>query len=282
MSKKPAIVITGASTGIGAACARYEAERGYRVFAGVRKAADGKALVKDIDGEIIPILIDVTDPKSIQKAAAIVEKEVGQAGLAGLVNNAGIAVPGPLEFVKIEDLRQQFEVNVIGQMAVTQAFLPMLRRATGRIVLMGSIGGRIALPFTGPYNASKHALEAIADALRVELSAWGIHVAIVEPASIRTPIWEKSAPAGIAKQFGAQAHKLYGPILKVMHAFSMQRYEHSLPVESVAELVHHALTAASPRARYPIGRNFGMRVFMNTLPWRLRDSVIRRNLPRWP
>jgi NAD(P)-dependent dehydrogenase (short-subunit alcohol dehydrogenase family) len=186
------VVITGASTGIGAACAWHLDRLGFTVLAGVRRMEDGEALKAQASTRLQPIILDVTDTKSIEEARQVVAELVGARGVAGLVNNAGIAVAGPLETVPIADLRRQFEVNVIGQVAVTQAFLPLLRRGRGRIVNMGSIAGRAAMPVMGPYSASKFALEALTDALRLEVQQWGIQVSIVEPGAIATPIWTKS------------------------------------------------------------------------------------------
>ncbi|MEX0791398.1 MAG: SDR family NAD(P)-dependent oxidoreductase, partial [Actinomycetota bacterium] len=168
-----AVVITGASTGIGRATAPRLAAIGFRVFAGVRKQADADSLKQEAPA-VTPLILDVTDEHSIAEAATAVKAAVGANGLAGLVNNAGITVPGPLEFLPAEDLRRQFEVNVIGPIAVTQAFMPLLRAGKGRIVNVGSIGGRVSTPFLGAYSASKFAIEAISDALRVELRPWGI------------------------------------------------------------------------------------------------------------
>ncbi|MEK7693262.1 MAG: SDR family oxidoreductase, partial [Chloroflexota bacterium] len=184
------VVITGASTGIGEACALHLDALGWRVFAGVRKGADGEALQRKASARLIPVRIDVTDQASIASACDAVAQELGARGLDGLVNNAGIAVAAPLEFVPIDDLRRQLEINVIGQIAVTQAFLALIRTARGRIVNIGSVSGKLATPFTGPYSASKFAMEALTDALRIELRPWKIEVSIVEPGSIATPIWE--------------------------------------------------------------------------------------------
>lgn len=281
-SGRGAVVITGASTGIGAACATYLTGRGFRVFAGVRKAADGEALQKGASGDLIPIVLDVTDSASIRSAAAQVREAMGDNGLAGLVNNAGIAIAGPLEFVPLEDFRRQMEVNVTGAVAVTQAFLPLLRQAKGRIVLMGSVGGRSSLPFIAPYTASKFALEAIADALRVELKPWGMHVAIIEPSAVSTPIWEKSAPADVADRFPAEARRLYGPVLSILHRVSMGSNRRGIPAVKVAQVVEHALTARQPRLRYPVGLDTAIRLMVEAmLPGRLRDALIIRWLPKF-
>ena len=189
------VVITGASTGIGEACALRMDRLGWRVFAGVRKEADGLALQKKASEELTPIILDVTEQPPIDASAGLVTAAVGESGLAGLINNAGVGVGGPLEFIEVDELRRQLEVNVIGQIAVTQAFMPLIRKSTGRIVNMGSIGGRMATPFLGPYNASKFAMEALTDSLRQELHPWGIHVSIIATGSISTPLWDKSKAA---------------------------------------------------------------------------------------
>src|SRR5215475_8847089 len=191
----PAVVITGASTGIGAACARFLADRGFQVFAGVRNRQAGEALTTGRTARLTPIYLDVTEERSIQEAAELITRRVGDVGLAGLVNNAGIAIGSPLEVIPIDLLRRQFEVNVFGQIAVTQAFLPLLRKGHGRIVNMGSIAGRATIPLMGPYSASKFALEALTNALRLELQPWGIPVSVIEPGATATPIWEKSINA---------------------------------------------------------------------------------------
>jgi NAD(P)-dependent dehydrogenase (short-subunit alcohol dehydrogenase family) len=179
-SHKRTVLVTGASSGIGEASAVRLARAGWRVLAGVRKAGDAPAGTEEV-------LLDITNGGQVGAVADGVEE------LHGLVNNAGIALAAPLEFLPLDELRRQLEINVTGQVAVTQALLPALRRARGRIVFMGSIAGRSSLPFLAPYAASKHALEAVADALRIELGPWGIGVTIVEPGTIKTPIWARSA-----------------------------------------------------------------------------------------
>ena len=190
-----AAVVTGSSTGIGRASALALARDGFRVFAGVRKAADGEALVAAAEGELEPLSLDVADGDAIAAAAERV-REATEGRLAGLVNNAGVAVPGPVEGVDLDELRRQLEINVVAQVAVTQAFLPQLRSARGRVVFMSSVGGRMAFPYLSPYNASKHALEAIGDSLRQEVGPFGVGVAIVEPGSVATPFWEKGLAEG--------------------------------------------------------------------------------------
>ena len=174
--------------------------QGFRVFAGVRLAPAGQELKRRASDRLTPVILDVTQADSIRTAAEAIGQAVGSDGLAGLVNNAGIVVAGPLELLPIEELRRQFEVNVIGNVAVTQALLPLLRQGRGRIVNMGSLNGVMAPPYFGPYSASKFALEALSDCLRVELRKWGISVSLIEPGSVKTPIWEKSRDS--AEPFG--------------------------------------------------------------------------------
>ncbi len=200
------VLITGASTGIGAACAIGCAQQGMTVFAGVRDLQAGEALRARGGTAIVPIQLDVTDGEIHQEAALRLSRQrVGREGLSGLVNNAGIAIGSPLELIPLPELRRQFEVNVIGQIAVTQALLPLIRRARGRIVNMGSIAGRGTIPMMGPYSASKFALEALTDALRLELYPWGIEVSIIEPGAIATPIWSKSLSTALHSRDGHPA-----------------------------------------------------------------------------
>ncbi len=275
------IVITGASTGIGEACALRLDKLGYRVFAGVRKEADGERLKQQASGRLSPITLDVTDAATISSSADTVRAAVGGDGLFGLVNNAGISVVGPLEFVATEDLRRQLEVNVIGQIAVTQAFLPFIRQAHGRIVNIGSIAGRVATPFLGPYTASKHAMEALTDSLRQELRPWNINVAIVEPGSIATPIWGKAQAEAdeMEKNLPEEALKLYGKSFTAMRAAAREFEEAGIPADEVAKFVEHALTAKKPKTRYVVGRDAQLqRVLAKVVPDRIRDRLIASQL----
>jgi NAD(P)-dependent dehydrogenase (short-subunit alcohol dehydrogenase family) len=223
---------------------------------------------------IEPLELDVTDAEQITDAADAVGSE-----LHGLVDNAGIAVAAPLELVPLAELRRQLEVNVVGQVAVLQAVLPALRRARGRVVLVGSIGGRSALPFLGPYAASKHALEACADVLRVELSPWSIGVSIVEPASVKTAIWTKGAEHAEAMQadMSAEVAALYADRIARFRAVALKRGP-GIDADVVATAVEHALTASRPKARYVVGRDAHMRAWIERLPTRLRDRVLTRAL----
>lgn len=260
LNPKPAVLITGASSGIGRETAKYLVRRGFQVFAGARKMDEGN------------ILIDVTDQESVDAAAALISAEVGARGLAGLVNNAGIAVPGPLEFVPIADFVRQLDVNVTGQLRVIQAMLPLLRKARGRIVNISSIAGRSAMPVMGAYSASKFALEALSDALRVELRPWGIEVALIEPGPIQSEIWTKAGTLS----FSPRAEELYPRLLLVGRKAIENAARTARPAEHVAERIHHALTASRPKARYLIGANTRSRIVLEHLPARLRDWLIAR------
>ena len=271
-----AVVITGASSGIGRACALRLDELGWQIFVGVRTQADAEAL-RQASPRLTPLFLDVTQPDTIAASAQIVSEVVGPTGLFGLVNNAGIARGGPLEFLPIDELRRQFEVNVLGQIAVTQALLPLLRAGRGRIVNMGSISGKIALPLLGPYAASKFALEALTDALRIELSFWDIHVSIIEPGPINTPIWAKSLSTfeTMTKAWPPQAQDLYGQAMEVVRKVINQSAQNAAPVDEVVRAVIHALTARRPKTRYPVGRWAATTIWLfKLLPDRLRDWLI--------
>jgi len=275
------IVITGASTGIGAACALDLDQRGFRVFAGVRKEADAQRLRQQASERMVPLMLDVTDAEAIAAAVETVAADVGPAGLFGLINNAGIVVPGPLELVPIDKLRMQMEVNVLGQIAMIQAFLPLLRAARGRIINMSSISGRVAAPYLGPYCGSKFALEAFSDALRLELRNWGIKVVLVEPGSVATPIWQKSREAAdeASGQINADAVALYEADLDALRRVTQKIADNAMPVEKVLRAVRHALYARRPRTRYPVGTEARLTYrFLRFLPDRLRDRVIRRGI----
>ncbi len=281
-SERGAFLVTGSSTGIGEACALHLDGLGFRVFAGVRRDADGEALRKKSSERLKPIHLDVTDVASIAAARNTIARE--NIELRGLVNNAGIVVAGPLEILPLEEFRRQFEVNVIGQLAVTQAFLPLLRKARGRIVLMGSISGRLASPFIGAYGASKFALEAMADVLRVELMPWGIEVSIIEPGSIATPIWEKSRQRSgeIARTIATETRELYHRQYEAMRKAAKETAESGIPALEVARTVEHALTAAKPKTRYLVGRDAKLRARLaKFIPDRILDRMIvkRMGLP---
>lgn len=262
-------LVTGASSGIGAACTRRLVRSGWRVFAGVRHAGDAPAGSEEI-------LLDVTDGDQVHSASERIHE------LDALVNNAGIAIAIPLEFIPLDELRRQLDVNLVGQVAVTQAFLPQLRRTRGRIVFIGSIAGRSALPFLGAYAASKHALEAIAATLRLELRPFGIDVSIVEPGSIKTPIWTKSSKLASSLANGAppEMQGLYGARIAAFGRVARARGERGAPAEAVAQAIEQALTMARPWTRKIVGRDAKLRFGVELLPDRLRDSVYERVLLR--
>ena len=237
------------------------------MLAGVRREGDAPEGTEEL-------LLDVTDAEQIRDAAERVDE------LNGLVNNAGIALGSPLELVPVDQLRHQLEVNLVGQVAVTQALLPALRRAKGRIVFMGSIAGRSALPFLAPYAASKHALEAVADSLRLELKPFGIPVSIVEPGSIRTAIWGRSAARAdeLAATMDSELAELYAERVAAFRSVALKRGEGGAPADRVAEVVEEALTAERPHARYLVGRDAKLRAGFERLPDRLRDRIYERVL----
>jgi NAD(P)-dependent dehydrogenase (short-subunit alcohol dehydrogenase family) len=262
-------LVTGASSGIGAACAERLVATGWQVFAGVRSEGAAPAGTDEIR-------LDITDAGDIARAA----EQIGE--LDALVNNAGIAIAIPLEFIPLEELRRQLDINVIGQVAVTQAFLPQLRRSRGHIVFVGSIAGRSALPFLGAYAASKHALEALADSWRVELRPFGVEVSLVEPGTIRTPIWTKSAALAdsLANSAPPQLGELYGERIAAFGRVAAERGAKGASVEAVVDAVESALTRERPRTRRLVGRDAKIRSGIEWLPDRLRDSVYERLLLR--
>lgn len=281
MSALQSVVITGASTGIGKACALWMDRLGWRVFAGVRKQADADALCKDGSDRLHPIFLDVTDEESIAAAINTVTEILGADGLHGLVNNAGVAFGGVLEFMPLAHLRRQLEINVIGQLAVTQPLIPLLRKTRGRIVNMSSMAGRSATPVMGPYSASKFALEAMSDALRLELNPWGIHVALIEPGKIDTPIWQKSLAAAREwlADYPPEAQQLYGPLID--KALKSVGKTGGIPADDVAKAVAHALTGERPRARYVVGSDAQFRIWIERLPDSLRDRLIAAKMPKY-
>jgi NAD(P)-dependent dehydrogenase (short-subunit alcohol dehydrogenase family) len=281
------VLMTGASTGIGRAGALHLCAKGFHVFAGVRKESDADALRQRAtgvlsSGVLTPLMLDVTDEASIRAAYEIV---AAQGGLAGLVNNAGIARLGPLEYFPIPEVRLHMEVNVIGAVAVTQAFLPLLREGKGRVVNISSVSGLCALPFASAYSASKFALEAASDALRVELRPWKIPVSIIEPGNVKTPIWEKGIAAADAMlksappDVVAQGTKLYGPVTEFLK--QRARNPRGITPECVARVIEHALTSKKPRARYIVGGDARALQLLRVLPTPLRDWIIETQLPRY-
>jgi NAD(P)-dependent dehydrogenase (short-subunit alcohol dehydrogenase family) len=281
----PTVLITGASTGIGQATALRLARAGWTVLAGVRAKEDGERLASEAPpGRIEPLTLDVTDLEQIRLAAARVS-ELGGAGdaspgrLDALVNNAGIGFGGPLELIHPDDLRKQFDVNVLGQISVTQALLPALRAAHGRIVFLSSVGGRVAMAFTAPYASSKHAIEAIGDALRVELRTSNVQVALVEPGSVATPIWDKSRELADGVTIPDDLQAEYGHVPQAMDKVLQDTAKRGVPPELVAETIERALSARRMKSRYLIGRDArAMVAIRRLLPDHVFDRVARRAL----
>jgi NAD(P)-dependent dehydrogenase (short-subunit alcohol dehydrogenase family) len=250
----------------------------------VRREEDGAALkAADPSGRVEPLRLDVTDEVSIESAVAHVEERVGEAGLAALVNNAGVAVGGPLEHLDLDDLRTPLEINVVGQVAVTQAALPLIRRGKGRIVFTGSIGGRMALPFVGPYNASKSAIAAIASSLRQELRPWNIPVILIEPGSVATPIWDKGSESASTQTDALtdEAKAQYGATLQSFRKLLVETGERGSSPEKVAEFVEKALTSSNPPLRRALGPDAKVQAgLVRVLPGRAMESFIAWQLRR--
>jgi NAD(P)-dependent dehydrogenase (short-subunit alcohol dehydrogenase family) len=273
------IVVTGTSSGIGQATALHLAADGHHVFAGVRRPTDAPSPPAASSGEITPLPLDVTDPAQIRAAAATVAGHTGTAGLTGLVNNAGIGGFGPLELIPIGQFRRLLEVNLTGQLAITQALLPLLRQARGRIVLIGSIGARFTPPFVGALAASKSALATLAEALRQELAPWDIRVVVIEPASVRSEAVDKLEHDAqqLLDQTTPVGRALYQDAFRRLVATFAAQHEQGSPPEVVAEAVAHALTTPQPRARYLVGEHSRrMAILAAALPTPVLDALRRR------
>jgi len=249
------VVVTGTSTGIGAATAVSLAAKGFHVFAGVRSKKDLEALAPQASETLTPIRIDIKDKATISAAVETVAGVVGKRGLAGLVNNAGIVKPAPIEFQPLADFREQLEVNLVAHVAVIQAFLPLIRLAQGRIVNVGSIGGRLVLPIHGAYSASKFGMEALSDALRLELRQWRIHVALVDPGATKTAIFGKTLAQidGLEARLGERGYQLYAEQIAGIRRLVEKTAEGATPPAAIVKAVTHALTSDKPKSRYLAG-----------------------------
>jgi NAD(P)-dependent dehydrogenase (short-subunit alcohol dehydrogenase family) len=276
------VVVTGASTGIGRACALRLDAAGLRVFAGVRRDADAAELRGLASGRLVPLPLDVTRDDSLAAAAGAVARDLGEAPLAALVNNAGLGVFGPLEWTPPSLLREILEVNVVGVAAATRAFLPLLRRARGRIVNLGSVSGRVAPPYLGAYAASKFALEGLSDALRRELAGLGVSVALIEAGRVDTPIWTKALESfeALAGAVPEDARSAYAAAPPALRAGAVRGG--GLPPEAVAEVVLRALTAPRPRARYLVGGDARRRARLRFLPDGWQDRLLLGRTGRGP
>lgn len=274
------IVVTGASTGIGRATCKLLIEKGFRVFGSIRKDADAQRLAKEFGANFVPLLFDVTDAGAVKAGAAKVEAALKGETLAGLVNNAGIAVAGPLLHLDTDELRKQFDVNLIGQLIVTQAFAPLLgadpdrKGAKGRIVMISSVGGTNASPFVGPYSASKFALEGLSESLRRELMIHGIDVIVIAPGAVATPIWDKAEDIDIARY----ANTVYAPALDRVLAYMLGVGKKGLKPEVLGEAVWKALTVAKPKTRYVVTPDRIEHFMVNHLPKRMVDNLIAGRL----
>jgi NAD(P)-dependent dehydrogenase (short-subunit alcohol dehydrogenase family) len=278
------VLVTGAAKGIGRACALDLDRRGFRVYAGVRRSQDGETLQADSAGRIVPLLLDVTDGSQVAAVGRLLAEATGATGLWGLVNNAGAVYAGPMEHLPVDSLRDQLEVNVVGTLALTQACLPALRRARGRIVNVSSVNGRIVSPFSGAYAASKFALEAVSDALRRELARVraGVRVIVIQPGAVDTPLWEVSRERALAMAatYPPEAHTQY-PWL--MHGFQRLRVpRQAVPPARVAAAIRRALTARWPRARYRVGWDARIGIVAAwLLPDELLDALLNGRLRRF-
>ena len=273
------VLVTGASTGIGRATALRLDAAGWRVFAGVRREADGNSLREAASPRLTPLFLDVTEPDQVAAAAERIENEA-EGRLDGLVNNAGVAIPGPLETIPLDELRRQLEVNLVAYVAMTQAVLPQIRRTGGRVVFVSSIGGRIAFPFSGAYHASKFGTEAIGDVFRQELRPWGLQVSIVEPGSIDTPIWERGQRKGEEIEARSpQTGLLYGSAIEKFRRVIEETAERGIPPEKVAKAIAHALEAKRPKVRYLVGLDAKVQARLKPLiPTRVFDRIVARTL----
>jgi NAD(P)-dependent dehydrogenase (short-subunit alcohol dehydrogenase family) len=281
MAERKSVVVTGASTGIGWGTAKVLLSRGYQVFGTVRKQSDADRLEKEFDGNFFPLLMDITDRPAVEHAAMQVADRLGNGRLAGLVNNAGVAVPGPLLHLPMEEYRWQIEVNLIAPLGVTQAFAPLLGTdrgrfgAPGRIVNISSVGGKIGAPFIGAYAASKHGLEGLSESLRRELMLYGIDVILVAPGAVATPIWDKAEALDVSRYQKTE----YAAILDRFSKYFIAQGRKGFAPEHVGEAVYTALTAAKPKVRYAVvPQAFRNWIVPNLLPRRVVDRFIGKQL----
>jgi NAD(P)-dependent dehydrogenase (short-subunit alcohol dehydrogenase family) len=278
------VVVTGSSTGIGWGATKVLIGKGFRVFGSVRKREDGERLKAEFGEAFVPVLFDVTDEKAVAAGAEQVSVALAGETLFGLVNNAGIAVAGPLLYLKIDELRHQLEVNVTGQLIVTQAFAPLLgadrsrKGEPGRIVMISSVGGKNANPFMGPYNASKFAIEGLSESLRRELMLFGIDVIVVAPGAVATPIWAKAEEVDVNQY----ANTPYLEALKKIRAYMLDRGPKGLAPERLGEAIHLALTIAHPKVRYTVSPDGLQDTMTSVLPKRMVDRIIGGRLGLMP
>lgn len=279
------VLVTGTSSGIGAASVERLARAGWVVFAGVRQMADGEALIERNWGDVRPVLLDVCDGDQIAGAISTIREAVGDRGLQGLVNNAGIGAGfgGPVEIIPLDDWRRQFEVNLFGTIAVTRAAFALVRAGRGRFIFMGSGSGRLSTPGLAPYAASKHALEALGESLRHELAATPLHVSVIEPGAIRTPMWDKmnTEVQRMTELLTVDGGADYRFLVPMSRAYMAEGAEKGLAADQVARIVERALTEARPRARYLVGSDAQMAGIISRIPDRLRERTIAFAIRRY-
>jgi NAD(P)-dependent dehydrogenase (short-subunit alcohol dehydrogenase family) len=278
------VVITGASTGIGWATAKLLLDRGFRVFGSVRKQADADRLKNEFGANFTPLMFDVTDEAAVLAAARQVRAALGGETLTGLVNNAGVAVAGPVLELSADQFRRQMDVNVIGPIIATQAFGPLLgsdpalKGPRGRIVMISSVGGKNGNPLMSAYCASKFAIEGLSESLRREMMLFGIDVIIIAPGAVKTPIWGKAEEVDVS----AYRNSPFFPALEKIRAFMLQLGESGLPAEKIAERIAEALTSPSPKVRYQITPDPVRHLMMTILPKRMLDRIIAKRLGLMP
>ena len=290
------VVVTGSSTGIGWGTAKVLIKKGFRVFGSVRKQADADRLSKEFGPNFVPLIFDVTDSQAVNKAAEHVSAALNGETLAGLVNNAGVAVPGPLLYLAVDEFRQQLEINIVGQLIVTQAFAPLLgadrslsRRSSegakperkgppGRIVMISSVGGKNASPFVGPYCTSKFGLEGFSESLRRELMLFGIDVIVVAPGAVATPIWNKADAIDVSQYAGTP----YAASLDTIKKFMLANGRKGLKPEALGRAIHRALTAANPKTRYTVTPDPIENIMVHLLPKRMVDAMYAKKLGLLP
>jgi NAD(P)-dependent dehydrogenase (short-subunit alcohol dehydrogenase family) len=274
------VVVTGSSTGIGWGAAKVLVKKGFRVFGSVRKQADADRLSKEFGPNFVPLIFDVTDSQAVNTAAQQVSAALDGETLAGLVNNAGVAMPGPLLYLAVDEFRQQLEVNIVGQLIVTQAFAPLLgvdgsrKGKPGRIVMISSIGGKNASPFVGPYNTSKFGLEGFSESLRRELMIFGIDVIVVAPGAVATPIWDKADAIDVSQYAGTP----YAPSLDRIKKFMVESGKKGLKPETLGRAIHRALTTSKPKTRYTVTPEPIQNIMVHVLPKRMVDKMFAKRL----
>ncbi len=280
------VVIIGASSGIGQACAVYLDRLGFQVFASVLTEAEAKTLQEKTSSRLTPLILDITNEQLITAAVETVTNAVGERGIIGLINNAGIASIGPLEISPLEDIRKQLEVNVIGLIAVTQRFIPLLRQSRGRLLNIGSICGFMPSPFYGVYPASKYALESISDLFRFELRPWGIDVSLIQLGPVESPLFEKIGKQveDLETNLAPEKRNLYSDFFDMMHRWRDNNFQDGLPklsTEAAARKIVYALTTSQPKSRYFVAKT-SVKIWsiIRFLPDKILDAILREQMSK--